>query len=105
MAGGRGAYALALPCSSPNTMISTRKLRYSNCGHPPALLLRGDDGLERPRATCTVVGLFDKWDCAMEERQLAPGMPVLLYTDGDTEARNDEGEEFGEERLLLHGFW
>jgi serine phosphatase RsbU (regulator of sigma subunit) len=25
----------------------TRKLRYSNCGHPPALLLRGDDSLER----------------------------------------------------------
>jgi serine phosphatase RsbU (regulator of sigma subunit)/catechol 2,3-dioxygenase-like lactoylglutathione lyase family enzyme len=78
----------------------TRKLRYSNCGHPPALLLRGDDGFERLGATCTVVGLFDKWDCAMEERQLAPGDAVLLYTDGVTEARNDEGEEFGEERLL-----
>ena len=25
----------------------TRKLRYSNCGHPPALLLRGDDTVER----------------------------------------------------------
>jgi serine phosphatase RsbU (regulator of sigma subunit)/catechol 2,3-dioxygenase-like lactoylglutathione lyase family enzyme len=78
----------------------TRKLRYSNCGHPPALLLRGDDGLERLGATCTVVGLFDKWDCAMEERQLAPGDAVLLYTDGVTEALNSEGEEFGEERLL-----
>ncbi|HWZ97134.1 MAG TPA: SpoIIE family protein phosphatase [Candidatus Dormibacteraeota bacterium] len=78
----------------------TRRLRYSNCGHPPALLLRGEDGLERLGATCTVVGLFDKWDCAMEERQLAPGDAVLLYTDGVTEARNDEGEEFGEQRLL-----
>jgi serine phosphatase RsbU (regulator of sigma subunit) len=78
----------------------TRTLRYSNCGHPPALLFRGNDGLERLEATCTVVGLFDKWDCAMEERQLAPGDAVLLYTDGVTEARNDEGEEFGEERLL-----
>jgi serine phosphatase RsbU (regulator of sigma subunit)/catechol 2,3-dioxygenase-like lactoylglutathione lyase family enzyme len=78
----------------------TRKLRYSNCGHPPALLLRGDGGLERLGATCTVVGLFDKWDCAMEERELAPGDAVLLYTDGVTEALNDEGEEFGEARLL-----
>jgi serine phosphatase RsbU (regulator of sigma subunit) len=78
----------------------TRKLRYSNCGHPPALLLRGDDGLERLGATCTVVGLFEKWDCTMEERELAPGDAVLLYTDGVTEALNGEGEEFGEERLL-----
>jgi phosphoserine phosphatase RsbU/P len=78
----------------------TRKLRYSNCGHPPALLLRGDDTVERLGSTCTVVGLFDKWDCAMEERELAPGDAVLLYTDGVTEALNGEGEEFGEERLL-----
>jgi len=79
---------------------ATRKLRYSNCGHPPALLLRGDDSLERLGATCTVVGLFEKWDCAMEEREMAPGDAILLYTDGVTEALNGEGEEFGEERLL-----
>ena len=78
----------------------TRKLRYANCGHPPALLLHGDNSFERLRATCTVVGLFEKWDCAMEERELAPGDAVLLYTDGVTEALNGEGEEFGEERLL-----
>ena len=78
----------------------THKLRYSNCGHPPALLLRGDDSLEWLSATCTVVGLFDKWDCAMEECELAPGDAILLYTDGVTEGLNGEGEEFGEERLL-----
>lgn len=78
----------------------TRKLRYASCGHPPALLLRRNTGLERLGATCTVVGLFERWDCALEERQLAPGDAVLLYTDGVTEALNGEGEEFGEERLL-----
>jgi len=79
---------------------ATRKLHYSNCGHLPALLLRGDNSSERLGATCTVMGLFEKWDCAMEERELAPGDAVLLYTDGVTEAVNGEGEEFGEERLL-----
>src|SRR5499427_3340623 len=80
--------------------VDTRKLRYSNCGHPPALLVRGDGSLERLGSTSTVVGLFEKWDCKMEERELAPGDAVLLYTDGVTEALNAKGEEFGEERLL-----
>ncbi len=78
----------------------TRTLRYSNCGHPAALLLRADGGLERLEATCTVVGLFEKWEYRMEERELAPGDGILLYTDGVTEALNEAGEEFGEERLL-----
>jgi len=78
----------------------TRKLRYSNCGHPPALLVRGDDSVQRLEATCTVVGLFEKWECTMEERELAPGDAVLLYTDGVTEALSGKGEEFGEQRLL-----
>ena len=77
-----------------------RTLRYSNCGHPPALLLRGDNSLERLGATSTVVGLFEEWECMIEERELAPGDAILLYTDGVTEALNGEGEEFGEERLL-----
>jgi phosphoserine phosphatase RsbU/P len=77
-----------------------RKLRYANCGHPPALLLRANSTVERLGATSTVVGLFERWDCALEERELAPGDTIVLYTDGVTEAMNAEEEEFGEERLL-----
>ena len=51
----------------------TRQLRYSNCGHPPAFLLWRDDTLERLEPTSTVMGLFEEWDCAIEERQLYPG--------------------------------
>jgi len=78
----------------------TRRLRYSNCGHPPAFLLRRDQTLERLGATSTVLGLFERWDCAIEERQLYPGDTLVLYTDGATESSNLAGEEFGEERLL-----
>jgi serine phosphatase RsbU (regulator of sigma subunit)/catechol 2,3-dioxygenase-like lactoylglutathione lyase family enzyme len=78
----------------------TRRLRYSNCGHPPGFLLRRDDTLERLEPTSTVMGLFEKWDCTTEERQLLSGDTLVLYTDGATESLNNAGEEFGEERLL-----
>jgi serine phosphatase RsbU (regulator of sigma subunit)/catechol 2,3-dioxygenase-like lactoylglutathione lyase family enzyme len=78
----------------------TRQLRYSNCGHPPAFLLRWDNTLERLDSTSTVIGLFEKWDCPIEERQLNPGDTLVLYTDGATESSNSMGEEFGEERLV-----
>jgi catechol 2,3-dioxygenase-like lactoylglutathione lyase family enzyme len=77
----------------------TRRLRYSNCGHPPGFLLRRDDTLERLESTSRVIGLFEQWDCAIEERQLYPGDTLVLYTDGATESSNNAGEEFGEERL------
>jgi serine phosphatase RsbU (regulator of sigma subunit) len=78
----------------------TRLLRYANCGHPAALLLRTDGSLERLEATSTVVGLFGRWDCGMDERALYPGDTLVLYTDGATEACSESGEEFGEQRLL-----
>jgi len=69
------------------------------CGHPPALLSRRDGSLERLGATCPVVGLFERWDCALEERQLAAGDTVLLYTDGVTEAEDRDRNLFQDERL------
>ncbi len=77
-----------------------RRLRYINCGHLPALLLRQDGTLERLDATCTVLGLFKDWECGMGERQLCRGDVLALYTDGVTESFNDAWEEFGEHRLL-----
>lgn len=79
---------------------ATRLLRYANCGHLPALLLRPDDSLIRLDATATVVGIFKKWDCEIGQCQLAPGDVLALYTDGITESFGDSGEEFGESRLL-----
>ncbi|MCU1333603.1 MAG: Serine phosphatase RsbU, regulator of sigma subunit [Candidatus Angelobacter sp.] len=77
-----------------------RHLRYANCGHLCALLLRSDGGLERLDSTCTVMGLFQDWECTMAECSLFAGDTFALYTDGVTEAFNDAGEEFGEQRLI-----
>jgi len=77
-----------------------RSFRYVNCGHFSPLLLRGDNALERLGSTSTVLGLFAEWDCNVEERHLRPGDILALYTDGITEAFDDAGEEFGEQRLV-----
>jgi sigma-B regulation protein RsbU (phosphoserine phosphatase) len=88
---------------------SSRRLRYVNCGHLPPLLLRAGEGssgrgdlppaVERLQPTCTVLGLFDRWECSLAEAQLAPGDTLVMYTDGVTEAASEAGEEFGEDRL------
>jgi serine phosphatase RsbU (regulator of sigma subunit) len=77
-----------------------RRLRYANCGHLCALLLRSDDTIERLDSTSTVLGLFKEWDCAIEERKLFAGDTLALYTDGITESFNDVEEEYGEQRLI-----
>ena len=78
----------------------TRRLRYANCGHQTALLLRADRTLERLGSTCTVLGLFQEWDCDIRDLRLSPGDTLVVYTDGITEPFNDAQEEFGEERLI-----
>jgi serine phosphatase RsbU (regulator of sigma subunit)/predicted enzyme related to lactoylglutathione lyase len=78
----------------------TRRVRHASCGHPPAILLRRDGEPERLGATATALGLFPDWDCATEERMVRPGDVLALYSDGVTEAFGEDGEEFGEERLL-----
>jgi|GEM_PF-1566235 serine phosphatase RsbU (regulator of sigma subunit) len=76
-----------------------QSLRYVNCGHLPALVLRQDGEAELLHSTCTVLGLFRDWECEMKETCLYPGDALVIYTDGVTESLNAEEEEFGEERL------
>ncbi|HEU4414606.1 MAG TPA: SpoIIE family protein phosphatase [Candidatus Angelobacter sp.] len=78
----------------------TQRLRYINCGHLPALLLRRNNTLAKLDSTCTVLGLFNEWDCQVRECTLNPGDTLAIYTDGITEAFNQHEEEFGEDRLI-----
>ncbi len=73
---------------------------YANCGHPPALLMRHSGGVERLNPTAAVVGMFPDWTCAVEQSALDPGDTVVMFTDGVTEAFDEAGEEFGEDRLI-----
>jgi serine phosphatase RsbU (regulator of sigma subunit) len=76
------------------------RLRYANCGHLPALVLRGAGEVERLEPTATVLGLFDTWECRTAELRLSAGDLLAIYTDGITEAFDDQDDEFGEARLV-----
>jgi serine phosphatase RsbU (regulator of sigma subunit) len=77
-----------------------RSLRYANCGHLCALVLRNDGSLESLESTGMVLGLFQDWNCVFAKLSFCPGDTLLLYTDGITESFNHAGEEFGEQRLV-----
>ena len=77
-----------------------RTIRYVNCGHNPALLLRASTGtLTRLNSSCPPLGLSAEEICELVSADLSPGDVVVFYTDGVTEAGNGGGEEFGMERL------
>jgi sigma-B regulation protein RsbU (phosphoserine phosphatase) len=78
---------------------STRRLRYVNCGHCPPLLLRAAGSMDRLDPTATPLGAFAEWSCEEAEVTLGPGDTLVLYSDGVTEAENEAGEDFGEDRL------
>ncbi|MGB2643617.1 MAG: PP2C family protein-serine/threonine phosphatase, partial [Candidatus Acidiferrum sp.] len=80
--------------------VSSGHLRYVNCGHLPALILRSDDSIDRLDPTATVLGIFKKWECETGERTIRPGDTLALYTDGITEAFDEDRDEFGEARLI-----
>lgn len=84
---------------------STGKGRYVNAGHTDCLLLRSDGEAEWLKSTGTPLGLMPPEMIEMmqpyEERSfdLHPGDMVSLFSDGVTEAQNEDGEEYGEARL------
>ena len=75
------------------------RLTYCNGGHNPPLLLR-KSGVERLEAGGMVVGMIKDETFEEQTIQLEPGDILVAFSDGITEARDLDGEEFGEERVL-----
>jgi serine phosphatase RsbU (regulator of sigma subunit) len=81
------------------------ELTYVNAGHNPPLHYRSK---EKMLAELTATGIMLGFDESrrLEQRsvKLEPGDFVLFYTDGVTEAMNEQNDQYGEERLwdLLH---
>ena len=77
---------------------STHALTYTNAGHSPPMLLRGND-IQTMDSTGTVVGAFPFATYEEKTVPLEHGDILLAYTDGIVEPENVYGEVFGEDRL------
>ena len=73
-------------------------VRLLNAGHLPPLIGRAD-GVETLSRGAPALGLTDKSRYTEDRAELTRGDLLLLYSDGLTEARNEEGEFYGDAQL------
>ena len=80
--------------------LDSGALELASAGHNPALVSRAASGrCEMLSAPGVALGVFEEASYEAKTAHLAPGDILVLYTDGITEAINEDEEEFGEERL------
>ena len=75
------------------------RLTYTNAGHLPPILVRGGKATFLD-VNGTVVGAFAHAKYDESRLLLEPGDLLFGYTDGRTEAENEFGEMYGEQRLI-----
>lgn len=78
----------------------TRKLTYVNAGHNPSILY-SNGNIELLENGCTILGMFDNLPIINSgEVTLKPGDMIINYTDGLSEAMNNDGTLFEVEGLV-----
>ena len=79
---------------------ATGDLRFLSAGHSPPILKREDGKFERLESENIPLGIELKEIYKTGVTRLEANDLLVIYTDGVTEARNDDQEQFGEARLL-----
>ena len=80
--------------------LSTGKISYCNAGHNPPILIKGGRAEFLNTEPSLLLGVETSAKYTAYEMALAPGDTLLLYTDGLTEAENEQKDLFGEARAL-----
>lgn len=80
---------------------ATERLTYANAGHNPPLLMQPNGAFHALQGHGLALGILPEAQMKSYAVQLRPGDTVLLYTDGVTEALNEDFDEFGLERLRV----
>jgi serine phosphatase RsbU (regulator of sigma subunit) len=75
-------------------------LCYANAGHNPPYLFGSTNGIKTLNNTGMPLGIDEDNDWGQNEVLISPGDRLLLYTDGVTDAQNNEGE-FIDRKIIL----
>jgi phosphoserine phosphatase RsbU/P len=94
----RGERFITLFLAEVNT--STGSVLYVNGGHNPPYLMRASGEFETLTEGGLLLGVIPDAVYASGTAQLRPGDILTLFSDGVTEARNSNEEDFGDERLM-----
>lgn len=74
-------------------------LSYVNAAHCPPIVMGANGECRELEATGVPVGLLEGAEYTVDSLLLAPGDRVVIYSDGVTEAQNQNREFFGKKRL------
>ncbi len=83
--------------------LQNRRVTVATAGHHPAIVLSpGQPPREAFPATGRVVGIMPDNPVTSESMDLSPGDTLLFFSDGVTEAFDEQQELLGDERVLAH---
>lgn len=80
--------------------LKAGRLLYANGGHTTGAIVGRDGTVRGLPANGPIVGAFATTDYLQAEIDIAADDMIFLYTDGLTEARDQTGELYGEQRLF-----
>jgi phosphoserine phosphatase RsbU/P len=92
----RGMFTTAVFCLLD---LKNKKLCIANGGHLSLILKRNNSIQEIGSASGTPLGILPNMQYSQEEHTLKSGDQILIVTDGVTEPKNKQQEEFGIDRL------
>lgn len=81
--------------------LSTQKIVYVNSGHnPPILLKNKGNTIYRLQTDGTPAGFLNNIKYDVKSQLFEPGDLLIIYTDGFTEAINEAGKRYGDQKLI-----
>jgi len=79
--------------------IKTGQFKYCNAGHNPPYLVKSNGNIEELMAGGLILGMMQDVSFETGQVTISSGDRIVMFTDGITEAMDEDDEEFGEEKV------